>query len=202
MHTHTATHAAPQHTCSAAQTDTKGLAVTQDDPTGQRLLVHVGCGHQGVAIFFIHSDACSPTSSGYLLSYPGEPQSAKVPISSPRSAQAAQATPEDAGHPGQNLPQVYMKQVRGCNLGLGLSSGLSPCHLCVGGGRPLLRPPPTWLLRGFSHSAPRWLGRAAAPPPPGTPHSCSKMGSVSSSHLSLTHPMIYLSCLSSVFPLE
>lgn len=117
MHTHTATHAAPQHTCSAAQTDTKGLAVTQDDPTGQRLLVHVGCGHQGVAIFFIHSDACSPTSSGYLLSYPGEPQSAKVPISSPRSAQAAQATPEDAGHPGQNLPQVHMKQVRGCNLG-------------------------------------------------------------------------------------
>lgn len=82
------------------------------------------------------------------------------------------------------------------------AQALAPCHLCVGGGRPLLRPPPTWLLRGFSHSAPRWLGRAAAPPPPGTPHSCSKMGSVSSSHLSLTHPMIYLSCLSSVFPLE
>lgn len=50
---HTQLHTLDTLTHILCSPHTKGLAVTlavtQEDPTGQCLLVHVGCGHQGVA---------------------------------------------------------------------------------------------------------------------------------------------------------
>lgn len=55
---------------------TVSLAVTQEDTTSQCLLVHELWSPGGGALL-THPDPRSPTSSGYLLPYPREPQSTK-----------------------------------------------------------------------------------------------------------------------------
>lgn len=210
--THTATHAAPRHT------HTHSLQPRPQGPHWPVSASHVGCSHRGVAMFL------SPRPP-FSWAYPREPQSPSNSlrhVSSPTVPKLLQKTQDRslththtlrgatriehsspaaqsglccrAGDPEHS---AHMNQVPGCDPGA-RAQALAPgtCRA-----KTPSQSSPHWLLLPGAQFPPQrtpWLGRATAPPPPGAP-SLLFMGSVSSAHLPLTHPMIYLSCLSSSF---